>query len=54
MNSLLSLSSGGAHEIPVVHAETGAGGVFDLLWLVIGLAAIRHVGAHSSPPPETQ
>lgn len=34
---LLPLAEGGAAHTPVVSPDTGAGGVFDLLWLVIGL-----------------
>ena len=43
MNPLLSLSSESAHDIPVVHPDTGAGGVFDLLWLVIALPLLGAV-----------
>lgn len=40
---LLPLAEGGAAHAPVVSPDTGAGGVFDLLWLVIGLPLLGAV-----------
>lgn len=36
-HSVLRAAEGGSHSVPVVSPALGTGGVFDLLWLVIGL-----------------
>ena len=42
-HALLSSAEGGAAHAPVVSPETGAGGVFDLLWLVVALPLLGAV-----------